>query len=45
MIKDAIRPKTFKHAKGNECNQHKSTAAYFFLQSAHLPGLFSPCHA
>jgi hypothetical protein len=36
-----------KQAKGNECSQYKKSAAAidFFLQSAHLPGLFSPCHA
>jgi hypothetical protein len=28
-----------KQVKGNECSQCKST------QSAHLAGLFSPCHA
>jgi len=32
-----------KQAKGNKCSQYKS-AAKFFLQSGHLPCLFSPCH-
>jgi hypothetical protein len=37
--------KNIKQAKGNECSQNKRAAAMFSFQSAHLPGLFSPCHA